>query len=153
MTGHTKSSILATLPRCMTLRNKTYTLVRVNRMRELLKEFHDIIIERRWTFQCFADLIAAGLITRKPRHKNEPDGTIRQMSSMIAFTLKGANWLIKMGIEAGIIIKKQILNRDKEQDKRWPTREDYLQQRNEEMDEQERRLSENPIIKMVPNYD
>ena len=39
---------------------------------------------------------------------------------MIAFTLKGVNYLISKGVEKAIVIRKQILAWLKGQDKRFP---------------------------------
>ena len=105
----------------MDLKGNPYTKVSVDKTRELLAKKHNKPIERRWCFQCTADLIDAGLITRQPRHPRMSDGTVRQISSMIAFTLKGANYLISKGVEKAILIRKQILAWLKGQDKRFPT--------------------------------
>jgi len=104
----------------MDLKGNPYTKVSVDKTRELLAKKHKRYIERRWCFQCTADLIGAGLITRQPRHPRMSDGTVRQISSMIAFTLKGVNYLISKGVEKAIVIRKQILAWMKNQDKRFP---------------------------------
>ena len=120
--GETKQACLITWLSCMDLKGNLYTKVSVDKTRELLAKKHNKPIERRWCFQCTADLIGAGLITRQPRHPRMSDGTVRQISSMIAFTLKGANYLISKGVEKAILIRKQILAWMKNQDKRFPAR-------------------------------
>jgi len=109
----------------MDLKGNPYTKVSVDKTRELLAKKHNKPIERRWCFQCTSDLIDAGLITRQPRHPRMSDGTIRQISSMIAFTLKGVNYLISKGVEKAILIRKQILAWMKNKDKRFPTGKEF----------------------------
>ena len=153
MTGILKPAFLITLLSCMGNLHKPYTKVSVNKQIELLDKKHNKKIKRRWCFQIAADLIKEDYITRKPRYERIGRGFIKQLSSMYAFTLKGANWLISMRIEAGIVIRNQMFADETKDDKRWPTKEDYLNECNKKMDEQEGRLSGNPIIDMVPGYD
>jgi len=98
-----------------------YTKVSVNKQLELLEKIHKTPIKRRWCFQCLADLIGAGMITRRPRHKHESDGTIRQLSSLVAFTLRGARFLVAKRVEGSLLLLKSILAWLKGQDKRFPT--------------------------------
>ena len=123
----------------MDLKGGLYTKVSVDKTRELLAKKHRRKIERRWCFQCTADLIAAGLITRQPRHPRMSDGTVRQISSMIAFTLAGANYLISKGVERAIVIKNQILAWMKNKDKRFPIDRDPTVSGKEEMEPGEAR--------------
>jgi len=132
--GETKQACLITWLSCMDLKGNPYTKVSVDKTRELLAKKHKRYIERRWCFQCTADLIGAGLITRQPRHPRMSDGTVRQISSMIAFTLKGVNYLISKGVEKAIVIRKQILAWMKNLDKRFPAANEILPVRSEEVD-------------------
>ena len=118
----------------MDLKGGLYTKVSVDKTRELLAKKHRRKIERRWCFQCTADLIAAGLITRQPRHPRKSDGTVRQISSMIAFTLAGANYLISKGVERAIVVRKQILAWMKGKDKRFPAPSSPTASEKEEME-------------------
>ena len=120
--GNTKTSLLITLFSCMRISKSAYTKASVNKLRELLEKRHDKKIERRWTFYCLAAFEAAGLITRRVRIINNPDGTVRQLSSIIAFTIKGAKYLIANKVEGSILLLKQILAWMKNQDKRFPAR-------------------------------
>jgi len=106
----------------MPLKGGAYTKASVNKLRELLAKRHNKKIERRWTFCCLADLIDSGLLTRRPRHPRMSDGTVRQISSMIAFTIKGAKYLIANKVEGSILLLKQILSWLNGQDKRFPAR-------------------------------
>jgi len=119
--GNTKLSLLITLLSCMGKKDSPYTKASVNKQLELLEKIHKIPIKRRWLFQCLADLIGAGMITRRPRHKHETDGTIRQLSSLVAFTLKGARFLVAKRVEGSLLLLKSILAWMKNQDKRWPS--------------------------------
>lgn len=140
--GETKQACLITWLSCMEPKGNLYTKVSVDKTRELLVKKHRKKIGRRWCFQCAADLILAGLITRRPRHPRMSDGTVRQISSMIAFTLKGANYLISKGVERAIVVRKQILSWMKNKDKRFPSRAGLNHADQKEMDPGEaRRLS------------
>ena len=118
--GNTKTSLLITLFSCMGLKVSSYTKASVNKLRELLDKYHDKKIERRWTFYCLADFEEAGLITRQVRIINNSDGTVRQLSSMIAFTIKGLKLLISMKVADSILALKNKIAWLKNQDKRFP---------------------------------
>ena len=118
--GNTKTSLLITLFSCMSLRGGAYTKASVQKLRELLEKHHNKKIKRRWTFYCLAAFEAAGLITRRVRIINNSDGTVRQLSSMIAFTIKGAKYLMANKVEGSILLLKQILSWLKGRDKRFP---------------------------------
>jgi len=144
--GNTKNSILITLLSCIDLKGNPYTSASVRKVIELLGKAHKITVNRRWVFQCFADMLDAGLITRRARFKHEKDGSIRQLSSIVAFTLKGAKFLLDKRVSGAKLLMDKILNWLKNKDKRFPTREDYLRGREKEMDEQERRINDNPVF-------
>ena len=132
--GNTKFSILITLLSCMGKKESPYTKVSVNKQLELLEKIHKTPIKRRWCFQCLADLIGAGMITRRPRHKHETDGTIRQLSSLVAFTLKGARFLVAKRVGGSLLLLKSILAWMKNQDKRFPEAGEISPVRSEEID-------------------
>ena len=132
--GNTKLSLLITLLSCMGKKDSPYTKASVNKQLELLEKIHKIPIKRRWLFQCLADLIDAGLITRRPRHKHESDGTIRQLSSLVAFTLRGARFLVSKRVMGSLLLLKSILAWVKNQDKRFPEAGEISPVRSEEID-------------------
>jgi len=144
--GNTKISILITLLSCMDLKGNPYTKASVLKIIELLAKAHKITVNRRWVFQCIADMLEAGLITRRARFKHEDDGSIRQLSSIVAFTLKGAKFLLEKRVSGAKLLMDKIMNWVKGKDKRWPTRADYLRGREKEMDAQERRVDDNPAF-------
>jgi len=132
--------------------HKPYTKVSVNKQIELLEKRHNKKIKRRRCFYIAEDWLKAGYITRQPRHKNGSGGFISQLSSMIAFTLKGANFLISLGIEKGLVIKHHILHREENEDRRFPTKTDYTEQRNAEMDREEKRRLEDLVEKVTKPF-
>ena len=140
--GNTKTSLLITLFSCMSLRGGAYTKASINKLRELLEKRHGKKIERRWTFYCLAAFESAGLITRRVRIINNSDGTVRQLSSMIAFTVKGAKFLMANRVEGSILLLKQILAWLKGQDKRFPIASGLIVSKKEEMDPGEARRLE-----------
>ena len=135
--GNTKISLLISLLACAGKKESPYTKASVNKLLKLLEKIHKIKIGRRWLFQCLADLIDAGLITRRPRHKHEKDGTIRQLSSLISFTLQGARFLVAKRVEGSLLLLKSILAWMKNLDKRFPTTNEILPATSDEIDPEE----------------
>jgi len=64
---------------------------------------------------------------------------VRQLSSMIAFTVKGAKYLMANKVEGSILLLKQILNWLKGQDKRFPRKPALISAATMEMDPGEAR--------------
>lgn len=102
-----------------------YTLSTIDTFRKNLSRFHKIDIKRRWTFYCFAWLLEEGYIRRKARYKNYDNGLIRQIPSMITFTLKGVVWLARMGVKGAKKIHTAMVTYLKKQDNRWPSRSQF----------------------------
>lgn len=93
-------------------------------------------------------LESEGYIKRRYRYDHNVIGYIKQFSSILAPTIKGAKFLIKRRVEGASIILKNILSWVKKPDKRFPTREDYIQERMSKMDADEKgRLGD--LAKMV----
>ncbi len=101
-----------------------YTKASINRIIEILTEFYDIHVKRRWVFFNIAALVKLRLITRKPRYKNDSAGHIHQQSSMISFTYPGIKHLVKMGVTGTRKIKKAMLAHFNRRDGRWPFEHD-----------------------------
>ena len=145
--------LLITLFSSTGIEGASYSKISVNRARELLDKIHDIIIGRRWTFKLETDFVNQGLIKRTPRTDRQNDGTIRRFSSLIKFTTKGLKHLWKMGILKAKIAWQKRIAYEREQSLKKPSRDKYIKLRNKQMDEQERRLSENPTIDIEDDYD
>jgi len=92
----------------------------VDALRELLERFHKISIERRWFFQCVRDMLDAGLISRQPRHLYSKEDGVRQIPSMIAFTMKGAKWLVSKNVVGARKLLRRIVAWVRGKDARFP---------------------------------
>jgi len=121
----TKYSIMITTFFSMSQGKNHYTVSSINAFLVNLEKFHDRNIKRRWIFQCFADLIAAGYLRRKARYINDGNGLITQIPSMITFTLKGVVWLVKRGVSGAKKIYKSMMSYLKKDDQRFPSRTDF----------------------------
>lgn len=150
--GNTKTSLQITLFSCMSKKVSSYTKASVNKLRELLAKRHNKEIERRWAFYCLADLEAEGLITRRVRIINNSDGTVRQLSSMIAFTIKGLKLLISMKVEGSILALKNKITWLKGQDKRFPEKPALTGAVKVEMDPRLRREADSLIKKVYKPF-
>jgi len=117
---NTKSALLIILFACMGYGKKHYTKASVYSMMELLKNLHKIDIKRRWIFACLKYFEDEGLIKRKKRYVRQPDGTLKQISSMITFTLKGAKQLYRMGVSGANKLLNSIKSWLKRKDGRFP---------------------------------
>ena len=120
-----KNGTMITLFASMGQGKNHYSVSSIDKIRLNLDKFHDINIKRRWMFQCMADLEADKYIRRKPRYIQDHNGLIRQIPSMITFTLKGIVWLVKMGVEGAKKIYKSMMSYLKKDDKRFPSRTDF----------------------------
>lgn len=137
--NHTKISIFITLFTCTSQGKNHYSLISVNKIRKLLARFHETHVERRWVFQCIHDLIETGYLSRQPRYKRYKNGTINQLSSITAITLKGAKLLVAKRISGALLLLKSILAWAKNQDKRFPKNRDTLPDNFKEIDSKELR--------------
>lgn len=140
--NHTKMSIFITLFTCTSQGKNHYSLISVNKIRKLLERFHETHVERRWVFQCIRDLIDAEYLSRRPRYKRHPDGTIRQLSSITAITLKGAKLLVTKKVTGALLLLRSILAWIKNRDKRFPTDQEISPDNFNEIDPKELRRLE-----------
>jgi hypothetical protein len=137
----------------MDLKGNPYTKASVLKIIKLLEKVHRIKVNRRWVFKCLSDMIKAGLLTRRSRFKRERDGTVRQLSSIVAFSLKGAKFLLDKRVSGAKLLMDKILRWVKDKDKRWPTNKDILKSANKKMDEQEARIFGEPVLKLRAEHD
>lgn len=124
--NHTKNGLFITLYRILVKGKKHYATPSVDALIELLTERHDKTIKRRWAFHCLHDLEAWGLITRHCRYIKKPDGSYKQIPSMISITLKGARKLFALGVDGAARLTKEILGWIRAGDKRFPKYENPL---------------------------
>ena len=144
----TKMAIFITFFICTSQGENHYSLISVNKIRKLLARFHETHIERRWVFQCIHDLIESGHLSRRPRYKRHKNGTINQLSSITAITLKGAKHLVSKKVSGALILLKNILSWMKNQDKRFPTGRDTLPDNFKDIDPGELRRLEHLVEKV-----
>jgi len=124
--NNTKLSILITLFSCTSQGKNHYSLISTDKIRKLLTRFHETSVERRWIFQCVHDIIETGHLSRRPRYKRHKNGTINQLSSITAITLKGAKLLVSKKVSGALLLLKRILAWTKNQDKRFPADQEIL---------------------------
>ena len=123
---NTKYALLITLFACMGYGKKHYTKASVYAISDLLKGIHGISVKRRWLFACLKFLEDEGLIRRKKRYLRQPDGTLKQISSMITITLKGTKQLYRMGVSGASKLLKSIKSWLRRKDGRFPKIQDII---------------------------
>jgi hypothetical protein len=79
-----------------------YTVTSVNKIRENLKK----------------------LITRKARHRQDENGIITQIPSLIALTVKGVKYLVAKRVTGAWKLLKSMMAWLKKGDHRWPGKKD-----------------------------
>jgi len=124
--NNTKFAIFITIFKCCGKEGPSYSLISIDKIIALLKQMHGTQVKRRWVFQCIRDMIDAGLLSRKSRHYHRDDGTIGQISSIIAITIKGARLLISKQVKGAFLLLKNILAWIKNKDQRFPKKPDIL---------------------------
>lgn len=141
--NNTKMSILITLFTCTSQGKNHYSLISIDRLIKLLASIHKTHVKRRWVFQCIRDIIDAGLLSRQSRFKHNPDGTIQQLSSITAITLKGAKLMVSKRISGAYLLLKKIMAWVKNKDKRFPKEEDVKPSNPDGINKEELRRLEN----------
>ena len=149
----TKMAIFITFFTCTSQGKNHYSLISVNKIIKLLTRFHKTHVKRRWVFQCIHDLIENEYLSRKPRYKRHKNGTINQLSSITAITLKGAKLLVAKKVSGAFLLLKSILSWMKNQDKRFPTGRDTLPDNFKDIDPGELRRLELLTEKVGARYD
>lgn len=140
---HTKTSLIITLFATMKNGKVHYTKASVDALRGLLKQYHDIEVGRRWTFDCLKCLLSEGIIRRKQRYRHDEDGQILQISSMISFTLKGVRYMVAKRISGAKKLLDSMISWFKRRDGRFPKPGTEIQTFAPlEIEENQRRLKE-----------
>ena len=135
--NNTKFAILATIFFCLGGKSFKYSLVSIDKIIELLKKHHNIVVKRRWVFQCIRDLIDAGFLSRKSRRGKNSDGSVWQKSSILAFTLRGARFLFSKGVMGAKNLIASILAWiRRKNDNRFPSKTEII---TDDLDGSERR--------------
>ena len=101
-----------------------YSITSINALLSNLLKFHKVKIKRRWCFECLRWLVDNGYIKRSQRFKNDSQGLITQIPSMIVFTLKGIAWLSSKGVVGARKLYKTMVKWLNKKDKRFPVQKD-----------------------------
>jgi len=125
MLNATSSSFLTTMHFSMSQGKNHVTYSSIDTYRKNLENHHNIKIKRRWMFQTVANLIEAGYIRRKQLYKNDGNGIITQIPSVMWFTLKGVVWLVSKGVVGAKKVYKSMTTYLKKGDGRAPVRKDF----------------------------
>ena len=128
--NNAKNACIITIYKCICQAKKHYTLVSVDKIQELLANYHGIHVGRRWIFYCLRALLDKGLLTRKSRYRNDSNGLIRQRSSMLAMTYAGAKYLVSKSVTGAVKLLKKIKKYAESKDRRWPKKKDVVEPEN-----------------------
>jgi len=137
-----KPPLFIALFSCMSKDVDSYTKASLNKLLELLKKHHGKIIKRRWGWYCLRDFEKEGWIYRIVRTKHRPDGTVKRLSSVIKLTVKGLRKLVKMRVEGSLLALKNKITHIKNKYGIPKTKAEYIKERNEKMDRDEKRRLE-----------
>jgi len=118
--NRTKHSVIISLFASMGSGKAHYTKAGVEKIRTLLAKYHNIQIQRRWLFYCLHDIEAAGFIRRKKRFKQDISTEIRQLPSLVSFTLEGIKYLVKKRVSGAVQLLNQMMKFIQKGDKRFP---------------------------------
>lgn len=123
----TKHAVLLVFFTTMQKGKTHYSKASVGAIRKILPELHGIRAERRWIFQALRDIEDAGIIRRQKRYTHNAEGEVRQLSSMVAFTLKGVRYLVTQRIEGAKQFLQRMLAWLTNLDKRFPQTGPHLE--------------------------
>ena len=122
--NNTKLGILVFLTKVRKKGGKNYFTPSVESIKNSLKAFHNLSVNKSWIYKCLADLDETGFITRQKRYVRLPGGQFKSKISMLSFTYKGIKWLHALGIPDLNGLMKSMLSFAKSGDKRWPKEKD-----------------------------
>ncbi len=126
MTTNTKTALIVTLWSVFQAGKKHYTTVSIDRLIDLLDTIHNVKVKRRWIFYCLRDFLDEGLILRQSRYQQGDKNEIRQIPSLISFSLKGLKYLVKNKVSGAFGALKSMIAWIKGKDQRFPHNEDKL---------------------------
>jgi hypothetical protein len=120
----TKLAILITFLKILVKGKSHYCEPHPDTARDLLKKYHGIEIQRRWFFQCMADLETSGYMRRQRRWIRHDNGDIESNSSLWWFTLRGAKYLARKSIQGSQDLLRSMISWLHLADDRRPTAAD-----------------------------
>ena len=118
--NRTKNAVMITIFSSMCQGKNHYTKTSISKIGENLEKYHQIHVKRRWIFYCVAELLERKLLTRKSRYRNDQDGLITQIPSLLAFTVRGMKYLVAKRVTGAWKMLKSMLAWLKKGDGRWP---------------------------------
>jgi len=122
--NNTKNALMITIFASMCQGEKYYSMSSIAKIGINLKKYHKIHVKRRWIFYCVAELLEMKLLTRKSRYRNDEEGLISQIPSLLAFTVEGVKYLVSKRVVGAWELLKSMLAWLKKGDGRWPKKKD-----------------------------
>lgn len=122
--NNTKNAVMITIFSSMCQGKNHYTKTSIAKIGKNLEKYHKIHVKRRWIFYCVAELLERKLLTRKPRYRNDNQGLILQMTSMLAFTVRGIKYLVAKRVTGARKLLKAMIKFATGKDQRWPKKKD-----------------------------
>jgi hypothetical protein len=122
--NNTKNAVMITIFSSMCQGKNHYTKTSIAKIGKNLEKYHQIHVKRRWIFYCVAELLEKKLIARKKRYRNDETGLIAQIPSLLAFTVRGARYLVAKRVRGARQVLKSIMTWLKKGDARWPEKKD-----------------------------
>jgi hypothetical protein len=122
--NNTKNAVMITIFSSMRQGKNHYTKTSIAKIGENLEKYHKIHVKRRWIFYCLAELLERKLLTRKSRYRNDDNGLITQIPSLLAFTVRGVRYLVAKRVRGAWQMLKSMLAWLKKGDDRWPGKKD-----------------------------
>ena len=138
---HTKSQLLCSFAHLMKTDNKHCIIPSPGSMVDILAVVYQNQIGLGAYYKATHDLIREGYIVRQFRYDKKVQPEIRQLSSMISFTLKGVRYLIKMGVMYAFKLYKAIRDWMNKGDARFPRASDEYNKQTVEAVDHEYNLS------------
>jgi len=120
MVNTTNHSLAVTLFKIFQKSEKNYIVPAIDSLISLLGDYHGCTVKRRRVFYSMRYLLDEKLIRRKARYQKYSDGQITQVPSMVTWTLKGLQYLWRMGVGDALKSIKRIKEDSKKRDQRFP---------------------------------
>jgi hypothetical protein len=118
--NNTKNGIMITIFSSMCQGKNHYTKTSIEKIGKNLEKYHGIHVKRRWIFYCVAELLEKKLLTRKSRYRQDSNGFISQIPSLLAFTVLGIKYLVSKRVTGAWKALKSMIAWLKKRDGRWP---------------------------------
>jgi hypothetical protein len=118
--GASKHAVILILYYLSCQSEKHYIYPSINWIKDALKKYHGVSIERREIFYIMRYLQDQRFITVHPRWWKTETNLLRRRSSMISFTISGAGYLMRKLVKGAKEVYFRMLDWLKNKDHRWP---------------------------------